>query len=60
MQALTDVDLFSSYGLTQKAIELLEEVRERAPSHAPILERLLDLNLGAGEERRTADLAARA
>jgi tetratricopeptide (TPR) repeat protein len=57
-QALTDVDLFSSYGLTQKAIELLEEVRERAPSHAPILERLLDLNLGAGEERRTADLAA--
>ena len=58
MQALTDVDLFSSYGLTQKAIELLEEVRERAPSHAPILERLLDLNLGAGEERRTADLAA--
>jgi tetratricopeptide (TPR) repeat protein len=58
LQALTDVDLFSSYGLTQKAIELLEEVRERAPSHAPILERLLDLNLGAGEERRTADLAA--
>jgi tetratricopeptide (TPR) repeat protein len=57
-QALTDVDLFSSYGLTQKAIELLEEVRLRAPSHAPILERLLDLNLGAGEERRTADLAA--
>jgi tetratricopeptide (TPR) repeat protein len=58
LQALTDVDLFSSYGLTQKAIELLEEVRERAPSHAPILERLLDLNLGAGDERRTADLAA--
>lgn len=57
-QALTDVDLFSSYGLTQKAIELLEEVRERAPSHTPILERLLDLNLGAGDERRTADLAA--
>jgi len=57
-QALTDVDLFSSYGLTQKAIELLEEVRGRAPSHAPILERLLDLNLGAGDERRTADLAA--
>ncbi|MGC1186754.1 MAG: tetratricopeptide repeat protein [Candidatus Acidiferrales bacterium] len=58
LQALTDVDLFSSYGLTQKAIELLEEVRGRAPTHAPILERLLDLNLGAGDERRTADLAA--
>ncbi|MGB6430141.1 MAG: tetratricopeptide repeat protein [Candidatus Acidiferrales bacterium] len=57
-QALTDVDLFSSYGLTHKAIELLEEVRQRAHAHAPVLERLLDLNLGAGEERRTADLAA--
>ncbi len=43
-QALTDVDLFSSYGLTQKAIDLLESVLERAPRHAPILERLLDLS----------------
>jgi tetratricopeptide (TPR) repeat protein len=57
-QALTDVDLFSSYGLAQKAIELLEEVRLRAPGHSPILERLLDLHLGAGDERRTAELAA--
>jgi tetratricopeptide (TPR) repeat protein len=36
-QALTDVDLFSSYGLTQKAIDLLEAVLERAPKHTPIL-----------------------
>ncbi len=57
-QALTDVDLFSSYGLAQKAIDLLEEVRLRAPDHSPILERLLDLHLGAGDERRTAELAA--
>ncbi len=57
-QALTDVDLFSSYGLAQKAIDLLEEVRLRAPEHSPVLERLLDLHLGAGEERRTAELAA--
>ncbi|MGO9639691.1 MAG: tetratricopeptide repeat protein [Candidatus Acidiferrales bacterium] len=57
-QALTDVDLFSSYGLAHKAIELLEEVRLRAPGHSPILERLLDLHLGAGDERRTAELAA--
>jgi pilus assembly protein FimV len=57
-QALTDVDLFSSYGLAQKAIDLLEEVRLRAPNHSPVLERLLDLHLGAGEERRTAELAA--
>ncbi len=45
-QALTDVDLFSSYGLTQKAIDLLEAVLERAPRHAPVLERLLDCPSG--------------
>ena len=56
-QALTDVDLFSSYGLTQKAIDLLEAVLERAPRHAPILERLLDLSVGAGNDRRTVELA---
>ena len=57
-QALTDVDLFSSYGLTQKATNLLENVLKRAPRHAPTLERLLDFYLGAGDERRTAELAA--
>jgi tetratricopeptide (TPR) repeat protein len=56
-QALTDVDLFSSYGLTQKATHLLENVLARAPRHTPTLERLLDLYLGAGNEQRTADLA---
>jgi tetratricopeptide (TPR) repeat protein len=57
-QALTDVDLFSSYGLTQKAIDLLEAVLERAPGHTPILERLLDLSVGSGNDARTAELAA--
>jgi tetratricopeptide (TPR) repeat protein len=57
-QALTDVDLFSSYGLTQKATHLLENVLQRAPQHTPTLERLLDLYLGAGNERRTAELAS--
>jgi tetratricopeptide (TPR) repeat protein len=56
-QALTDVDLFSSYGLTQKAIDLLEAVLERAPGHTPIIERLLDLSVGSGNDRRTAELA---
>ncbi len=58
-QSLTDVDLFSSYGLTQKAIDLLEVVLVRAPQHTPTLERLLDLSLGAGDERRIAELASR-
>jgi pentatricopeptide repeat protein len=57
-QALTDVDLFSSYGLTQKATHLLENVLQRAPRHTPTLERLLDLHLGASNERRTAELAS--
>jgi len=57
-QALTDVDLFSSYGLVQKAAHLLENVLQRAPRHTPTLERLLDLQVGAGNERRTAELAA--
>ncbi len=57
-QALTDVDLFSSYNLTQKAIDLLESVLRRAPRHPAALEKLLDLYLGAGNDRRTAELAA--
>jgi pilus assembly protein FimV len=57
-QSLTDVDLFSSYGLTQKAIDLLEHMLERAPRHMVTLEKLLDLYLGAGNDRRTAELAA--
>ena len=57
-QALTDVDLFSSYGLTQKATNLLENVLKRAPRHTPTLERLLDLYLGASDEQRTVELAS--
>lgn len=55
--ALTDVDLFSSYGLTPKAIELLERVIVRAPRYTPALEKLLDLYLGEGNNQRTAELA---
>ncbi len=57
-QALTDVDLFSSYGLTQKAANLLENVLQRAPRHVPSLERLLDLSLGTGKQQRIAELAS--
>jgi tetratricopeptide (TPR) repeat protein len=57
-QALTDVDLFSSYGLVHKASHLLENVLERAPRHTPTLERLFDMTLGAGDDRRTAEQAA--
>ena len=56
-QSLTDVDLFASYGLTQKAIGLLEAILRRAPRHTSTLEKLLDFVLGAGDDRRTAELA---
>src|ERR1035441_2731262 len=46
-QALTDVDLFSSYGLTQKASHLLENVLQRAPRHTATLERLLPIGNAA-------------
>jgi len=58
-QSLTDVDLFASYGLTQKAIGLLEAILRRAPRHTPALEKLLDFVLAAADDRRTAELAAR-
>src|ERR1700686_4851242 len=58
-QSLTDVDLFASYGLTQKAIGLLEAILRRAPRHTPALEKLLDFVLSAADDRRTAELAAR-
>jgi len=57
-QSLTDVDLFASYGLTQKAIGLLEAILRRAPRHTQTLEKLLDFVLGAGDDRRTAELSA--
>src|SRR5258707_13480444 len=57
-QSLTDVDLFASYGGTQRAIGLLEAILRRAPRHTPTLEKLLDFVLGAGDDRRTAELAS--
>ena len=56
-QSLTDVDLFASYGLTQKAMGLLEAILRRAPQHTPTLEKLLDFVLGSGDDKRTAELA---
>ena len=39
-------------------MDLLETVLHRVPGHTVALERLLDLYLGAGNDRRTAELAA--
>lgn len=56
-QALTDVDLYSSYGMTPKAIALLESVLARVPGHIGATEKLLDLAVAAGDDARTVTLA---
>jgi tetratricopeptide (TPR) repeat protein len=56
-QALTDVDLYSSYGMTPKAIALLETVVARVPGHIGATEKLLDLAVAAGDDARTVALA---
>ena len=56
-QALTDVDLFSSYGQAEGHAPARKCAATRAAPY-PTLERLLDMHLGAGNERRTAELAS--
>jgi tetratricopeptide (TPR) repeat protein len=58
-QSITDVDLYSSYGLTDKALELLDTILQRAPDYPAALERLLDLSVGMNDEARAVDLASR-
>ena len=55
--ALTDADLMSSYGRPQKAIEILQSALELVPDHPTVLEKLLDLYLGAGDWPRVAEYA---
>jgi len=57
--SLTDIDLFSSYGMNQKAIELAEQVVERVPGHVVANERLLDFYLGSAQETRVSSVARR-
>ena len=57
--SLTDIDLFSSYGMTDKAIELAEQVIARAPGHTVANEKLLDFYLGSGNDRGVVEVAIR-
>ncbi|HEX9764873.1 MAG TPA: tetratricopeptide repeat protein, partial [Candidatus Acidoferrales bacterium] len=40
---ITDIDLFSSYGMTDKALELAKQLLERLPQHPQANEKVLDL-----------------
>ncbi len=57
--SMTDIDLFSSYGMTDKAIELSRQVLERVPNHVPALERLLDFYLGSSNDQGVVETARR-
>ncbi|MFQ5926186.1 MAG: tetratricopeptide repeat protein [Terriglobia bacterium] len=55
--SLTDIDLYSSYGMSQKAIELAEQVVERVPGHLVANEKLLDFYLGSSNEEGIGRIA---
>ena len=57
--SLTDIDLFSSYGMTDKAIELAQELLARVPTHLVGHERLLDFHVGSGNDRGVVEIARR-
>lgn len=57
--SMTDIDLFSSYGMTDKAIELAEQVVRRVPSHLDANEKLLDFYLGTGNDQKVVQVARR-
>ncbi len=57
--SMTDIDLFSSYGMTDKAIELAEQVVSRAPGHLGTNEKLLDFYLGTGNDQKVVQIARR-
>lgn len=54
-----DIDLFSSYGMSEKAIELAEALVNRVPSHIDGNEKLLDLYIGTGNDTAVVEVATR-
>jgi tetratricopeptide (TPR) repeat protein len=54
---LSEADVFLKYGLSQKAVERLEELLEQNPAHLGAIERLLAARLERGEERAVLELA---
>jgi len=56
---VNDIDLFSSYGMADKAIELAQQLLERVPGHIDGNEKLLDLYIGSGNDKGVAEIAGR-
>ena len=56
---VTDIDLFSSYGMTDKALELATQLVARLPQHPMANEKLLDLYIASGNNAGVAEVAVR-
>lgn len=55
--SLTDIDLFSSYGMNDKGIELAEQLVARVPNHLAGNEKLLELYLGSNNDAGVVKIA---
>ena len=56
---ITDIDLFSSYGMTDKALELAKQLLERLPQHPQANEKVLDLFIATSNGPGVVEVARR-
>ncbi len=56
---MTDIDLFSSYGMTDKALELARQLIQRLPQHPQANEKLLDLFIATSNSGGVAEVSRR-
>ena len=56
---ITDIDLFSSYGMTDKALELAQQLVERLPQHPQANEKVLDLYIATSNGAGVVEVARR-
>jgi tetratricopeptide (TPR) repeat protein len=56
---VTDIDLFSSYGMLDKALELATQLVGRMPQHPLANEKLLDLYIASSNNSGVAEIAVR-
>jgi len=57
--AVTDIDLFSSYGMTDKALELAKQLLERLPQHPQANEKVLDLYIATSNGAGVVEVSRR-
>ena len=56
---ITDIDLFSSYGMTDKALELAQQLIQRLPQHPQANEKVLDLYIATSNGPGVVEVARR-